>query len=235
MRVAAGVLAAQPDRRAALATRSFARSAAHAVDRCSAFADAVADGHARVERRVRVLEDDLHLAAQTFSSRAVAGRDALALEAHRAGGRARSAAGWCGRRSSCHSRTRPPGRGSRRGARRSSTSSTACTRATTRCSRPPRTGKYLTQVSDFRDEPLAAGPDGPFRGALTVTARAFRRAVRAGRWLFGGGRCGRPAAHLVPAAGRPRARRQPRRRRVRLVLQMPAPGSAAQTGSPAAG
>ena len=50
-------------------------------------ADDVADRHARVERRVRVLEDDLHLAPHLAELLAAELRQLDALEPHRAGGR----------------------------------------------------------------------------------------------------------------------------------------------------
>src|SRR5205807_2043413 len=51
------------------------------------FADDRADGHARVERSVGILEDDLHVAAQRAQRAAGQGGDVLAVEPDLAGGR----------------------------------------------------------------------------------------------------------------------------------------------------
>ena len=82
----------------------------HAVDQ-QRLADDVARGHARVERRERILEDDLHLLAGTAAAPLV---DRPAMSWRRRAARcptwARSGAGWRGRPWSCrspHSPTRP--------------------------------------------------------------------------------------------------------------------------------
>ncbi len=51
------------------------------------FADDVADGHARVQRTKRVLEDHLRFATERFQAGAVELRDVLVLEPDFAGGR----------------------------------------------------------------------------------------------------------------------------------------------------
>jgi len=63
---------------------------AHAVHQ-QALAHALADRHARVERGIRVLEDDLHVATQRFELAAVQLEHVLALEEHPAAGGRRQA------------------------------------------------------------------------------------------------------------------------------------------------
>ena len=77
-------------------------------------ADDRADRHARVQRRVRILEDDLHVARQRAQLVAAQRGDVLALEPHLARRSARSGAGCSGRWCSCRSPIRRPGRASRR-------------------------------------------------------------------------------------------------------------------------
>src|SRR5579859_2265605 len=78
------------------------------------------------------------------------------------------------------------------------TFSTACTQATTRCSKPPRTGKYLTRF--FTSTRL-----WPF--GVWVSALSMRRLSRAhhqrGLVLVFGAAVIQPAAHLVIVPGRP--------------------------------
>ena len=83
MRVAVVVLGVQPDLLHAAPARARLRSLAlarDAVDR-ERLADDRADRLARVERRVRVLEDHLHLAPQRAQLRARRGAMSLAVEA----------------------------------------------------------------------------------------------------------------------------------------------------------
>ena len=66
--------------------RAALGAASPAVDR-ERLGDDVADGHARVERRVGILEDHLHVRRRRRSSAPLSGRDVAALEADRARGR----------------------------------------------------------------------------------------------------------------------------------------------------
>jgi hypothetical protein len=59
------------------------RAALREVMHLERLADDVADGHARVERRVRVLEDHLHPAPHAAHLLATEGRELGAIELHR--------------------------------------------------------------------------------------------------------------------------------------------------------
>ena len=72
------------------------------------------DGHPRIERAVRVLEDDLDLAAQRLHPPGAGGEQVLALERDLAGGRLLEPEDEHGRPWSCRSPTRRPARGFRR-------------------------------------------------------------------------------------------------------------------------
>ena len=114
VRVAVVVLRAQAD-----AGEQLAHAALHVllglVDR-ERLADDLADALARVQRRVRVLEDDLHLAPQRpHAARCDEVRDVLAFEADRAGRSDRAAAPSAAPSSTCRSPTRRRCRASRRG------------------------------------------------------------------------------------------------------------------------
>ena len=111
-------------------------------------ADDGADGHARVERGVRVLEDDLHVAAQRAAARrASSARDVARPRTRPRPSWARSAAGCSGRWSTCRSPIRRPGPASRPCAMSKLTPSTACTRSTSRAKTPPLTAKCFLRFS----------------------------------------------------------------------------------------
>ena len=87
-------------------------AAVAAVD-AQRLADDVAHGHARVQRRVRVLEDDLHLAPHVAHLAAVERRDVAAVEEDLPARRLDELDDRARRASSCRSRTRRRGRASR--------------------------------------------------------------------------------------------------------------------------
>ncbi len=87
VRVALGVLDAETDRLEQLEDPPLLLVlGADAVD-AQRLADDVPDAHARVERGIRVLEDDLHVAAQALHLGARGAHDVDALEGDLAGGR----------------------------------------------------------------------------------------------------------------------------------------------------
>ena len=108
--------------------RSPLSRAAETVD-LERLADDLAHGHARIERREGVLEDDLHVAGASARS-SCRGRAARFVPSKRTSpdGRLGTAGEAAARRSSCRSPTRPPGRGSRPGRIVKSTPSTARTK-----------------------------------------------------------------------------------------------------------
>ena len=118
MRVALGVVGLQADR--ARAARAPARGASRRPSpTCSGSSGSATMSPTRMrgfERRVRILEDDLHVAARSRAGRLPS--SAADVRARRGttspGGRARSAAGSRGPSSTCRSRTRRPGPASRR-------------------------------------------------------------------------------------------------------------------------
>src|SRR5437764_3900700 len=80
------------------------------------------------------------------------------------------------------------------------TSSTACTQATTRCSKPPRTGKYLTRfLTSTRLWPFGLGL-WVLISALTI-GRLSRAHRQRGLMLMFGAAVIQPAAHLVVVPG----------------------------------
>src|SRR5690606_39958804 len=86
-RVEARVVGVEPDELEQLADGgSAAARRVDAVDR-ERLAHDLADGHARVERRVRVLEHHLHVAAQLLAARAGQPAHVLAVDEHLAAGR----------------------------------------------------------------------------------------------------------------------------------------------------
>ena len=116
------------------------------------------DRHARVERRVRILEDDLHLAAE---SRAAAPSLSVvqlgAVELDRTRRSARSAAGRSGRWWTCRSPTRRRGRASRRRRSQNDTPETACTVPDRAHALELRTGKSFTRSLDLEDRRVRGG------------------------------------------------------------------------------
>ena len=106
-----------------------------------------ADGHPRIERPVRVLEDDLHPAAhpaQLVRSRGSPGRRRRIGPSRSS---VRAAGSWPDRSCSCRSPTRRPGRASRRGGPRRSTPSTALTVPWAVWKMPDRIGKWTLRSS----------------------------------------------------------------------------------------
>ena len=89
VRVALGVLGVEADRLEQLGDALLALGLGADVVDLERLADDVADAHARVERGVRVLEDDLHVAAQRVHLAARRLHDVDALEGDVAAGRPR--------------------------------------------------------------------------------------------------------------------------------------------------
>ena len=201
---------------------------AEAVD-AQPLADAVADRRARVERRVRVLEDDLHPPPVGLEVGALEPGDVRRRRSGSCPTWGRSGAAAAARRSSCRSRTRRPARASRRAGCRSSTPSTAWTSATVRCRTPPLTGKCLTRLRTS----TSGAADAAARHAARGSAVAGDRSAAP-----------RPASAAVAPIRRGRASSGRRGRartgsRDRVLVEArcrcpprPGPGSAARSGSP---
>ena len=184
VRVAVVVLGVEPDDVHQLLDAALALALAllHPVDH-ERLADDRADRLARVQRRVRVLEDHLHLAAQRLELCAVRVRDLLAVEADRAATSARAAAAAPARSSTCRSPTRRPGRASRRAMTSKETPSTACT-APTRLLKmmPLREREVLDEVAHLDEVVAHAAPSSTTSrrassGALPAwsSCHSFRR------------------------------------------------------------
>ena len=143
--------AARPPR----AARERARSARRAC-RCRAPASAPAGcrwiGHPRVQRRIRILENDLQVAPHPAHLVARQPGDVLPLEAHRTAARLEQPQDQRGRWSTCRSPTRPRAPSVSPRATSKLTSSTARTWPTVLLKITPRlTGKCLTQPLDAQD------------------------------------------------------------------------------------
>ena len=135
------------------------------------------DRHARIERRVRVLEDDLHrapLRAQLARRRARRGRGRRTTRCPRS---ARAAAARAGRWSTCRSPTRRRAPSVSPAASAKSTPSTARTTPSTRPKMPLRTGKCLTRPSARSSARHAAAPRLVERRAPARGQRDARRDV----------------------------------------------------------
>ena len=91
VRIARGVLRLQPDQHEQLLDAARERRAAQHAAHQQRLADALADRHLRIERRVRVLEDDLHVALRVAQRRAVEPVEVRAEKIDLAGGRAHDA------------------------------------------------------------------------------------------------------------------------------------------------
>ena len=87
MRVAAGVVGVQPDDAQQLLDAFAARLPLGQVVDDQRLADDAADGHARVQRRVGVLEDHLHLAAEVTQLVSLHLHQVATVEQDLAGGR----------------------------------------------------------------------------------------------------------------------------------------------------
>ena len=87
VRVAPGVERLEPDHLEELGDALLALGRRHHVVQHQRLGENLADGHARVERRERVLEDQLHLAAQGAEGGLAQGGDIVAVEDDAAGGR----------------------------------------------------------------------------------------------------------------------------------------------------
>ena len=110
--------AGSPTRSSSSRTRSRATARRHQPVQSQRAAENFAHGHARIERRIRVLEDHLHAPAQRTDLRLADMRDVLSVEHDTARGRFGQAHHQHAPASTCRSRTCPPGRPSRRGTRR---------------------------------------------------------------------------------------------------------------------
>ena len=84
VRIAVVVLGVEPDPLEQLLDARFSTSPRRDAVEPQRVADDLADALARVQRRVGVLEDHLHLAAQRLQLAALQADDLLAVEAHRA-------------------------------------------------------------------------------------------------------------------------------------------------------
>ena len=185
---AARAPARRPDRVAAARPRARARGRACTPCSCSGSASVWPTVMRGLSERVRVLEDDLHrrAAAPAAPRRRQRAEVARPSKRTRAGGRARSAAAPAGRASTCRSRFADD-RQRLAGATARSTPSTARTAPRARPNSPRRTGKCLTRPSTCSSGARQrwAPPRRMRRQHLGIERRA--------------------------PAGRPRARRRPRR------------------------
>ena len=180
--------------------------------------DDLADGHARIERGVGVLEDDLHLLAHGDHRLAVEPGEVDVLEADLAPGRLVETQHQAAERGFSAARTRRPGPASRRALMSIVTSSTARTSLALR-RKPMRTGKYflaclMSRIGDGICWPSTPGFDVP-------AARCQRRIERLDlRHAMAGGQVPRLAHH---------------ERRIGAGTSRWRTGSAGGSGSPTAG
>ena len=205
------------------------------VDRRAARRRSSRDRHARVQRRVRVLEDDLHLPPQRRSS---AGESAMmSLPSKRS--RPRSAR--CSRRMVRPSvllpqPTRRPGRASRRGVRRSDTPSTARTLSAIAREHACATGKYFESrptaccVASRRLDGARSATAASSAASLVEPRRVDGARSRSRRSGQRSTRCSSAARHRRRSASRRRrvaAQRSAKRQPVRQIAQRsaPCPGS----------
>ena len=153
------------------------RTVADAVD-AQALGDAVADRGAWVERRVRVLEDDLHPPPVGLERRPADARDVAAVEADRAGRRVDQPQQHAADGRLAAARTRRRARASRRARIVKSTPSTAWTTAVWRDRMPPLIGKCLTRPrtsTSWSGGGSVRWPGRPLRARATTRGRPRRR------------------------------------------------------------
>ena len=125
------------------------------AERADRLGDDVADPPARIERRVRVLEDHLHAPPHRAPRRPIAGRGEIdAFDQHLPRGSARAVRPPCAPASTCPTRIRRPARASRRGESVKSTPSTAFSRR--RGSRSIRRESQGGETSKTRRRPRTA-------------------------------------------------------------------------------
>ena len=133
------------------------------------------DVHARIERRIGILKDDLDVAAQDAKRVGLQRRGRSCL---RNGSRPRSARSGEARSvrwSTCRNRIRRPGRGFSARSMVKSTPSTACTLPVWRPSRPPVIGNSLVRFQTLSNGSLIERPSvrhGCMRPRGPVRARA---------------------------------------------------------------
>ena len=138
--------------------------------------DDVLHAHARVERRVRILEDDLHVAPRRAQPLLREREDVFVRETAPRRTSARSAAGCTGRSSSCRCPIRRPGRTFRPRRCRSVTSSTART-AVRLAEDALLPGELLREMADLeqrRHRAASVGFDRGCRAGSTSTVRGVR-------------------------------------------------------------
>ena len=136
----------RPTRRQQLLDRAPQLGAAGEAVQAQRLGQDLAHGHARIERRVGVLEDDLHVAAERAQRLAIGGAHVASLETDLAGGRLDQAQHQAAGR-----RLAAAGLADERqrlaGMQVEGQPSTACTAPTARCSTIPLlTGKCLTRL-----------------------------------------------------------------------------------------
>ena len=208
----------QPDALRTAAPRARAPAApAQALEVAQRLGDDVGGAHARVERRVRILEHHLQLAPHRAHLRR---RQRLDRRPRQSDLRRRSgpaAAGSACRWSTCRSPIRRPGPASRRCAMEKLTPSTACTLAPPRPKQACCGGEVLAQVAALRA--ATSLPVGACGGAAHAAASDLAR---------------RAPARRPDASRRPRAPARAVRAAARRASSARSRwGSAARTGSPA--
>ena len=202
VRVAVGVLGLQADVLEQLAhARAGSPARRDAVDRAAARRGS-ARPPARVERRVGVLEDHLHLAPHRAQRRAAQRRDVAPVELDRARGGLGAAAAARARAWTCRSPTRRPARASRPRAPPARRRRRRARSPTSRWTTPvPRTPKCRCTSVARRSGAAHAAPRSRSDGRAPRAAGGRRRGARGRAW---------PRAAAAPSSAR---RRYGQRRR----------------------
>ena len=172
VRVALDVPRAQSDRGHQLAHAFPLLRARVQAERFDRLGDDFADGHPRVERRVRVLEDHLEVAALLDAARAPTGAPDPCLGRSLRRPSARRAAGPRARASTCRSPIRRPGPWFRPARMSRSTPSTACTTRRTRL--PPVSRSHAVPPPRSK---------WTFRSRMDSSGGGYRRAQASGSGL----------------------------------------------------
>ncbi len=218
VRVAVGVIAGEADGLQQVRDR---RGGQRPAEQRVLLGEDLADGHPRVERGVRVLEDDLHVGPGLPQLRQRQRRDVAAGHLDGAAASAPAGAGSSGRPSTCRSPTRRPATASSPRAPSSVTPSTARTTPTVRrpANNPARIGKCVARsVTASIGRPRPGGLRGG-RGQ-----RRLARLRHRGHHLVGvHARVPMPGHAVDAAPGAAPPRHQGRHRRRALRRREPAP------------
>ena len=126
-----------------MSTRSFWRADMMDVQ---AFHHRFADRHARVERGIRILENDLHVAAHDLQFLGLEGEDILAVEMDRAAGRLDQAQHGAPDGGLSAARFAHQPQGLALADKEADVVHGLHLQLTTRCNKPARTGKYFTRL-----------------------------------------------------------------------------------------